>query len=151
FLSIITVTGDTNDLLTNFGALAITALPSCIDPDLAASLVVDGDGSLLLEVMSLSASLAMGADFNGDGIVDNGDLDIFSMFFGTTEGATVLTGDANGDGAVNGADFVLIKEQFGGAPVPVFAAVVPEPSAAVLLLAAAAGLSGRRRRLPPLR
>jgi hypothetical protein len=68
----------------------------------------------------------IGADFNGDGIVDATDLGIWQIFFGITSGASVLQGDADGDGDVDGDDLVVIVDQLGGpGMVPSVVAALP--------------------------
>ena len=86
----------------------------------------------------------MGADFNGDGIVDSQDLAIWEMNYPIGSGAMQTMGDADGDGDVDGFDFLKIQRDFGIIPVPPLAAV-PEPSA--LLLALSALAFGFRRRV----
>lgn len=94
----------------------------------------------------------MGADFNGDNIVDANDLAIWQTNFGVGSNpppaATQAQGDANGDGVIDGADLLLIQQQFGGPPIasPAVAAV-PEPNSVLLALAACGlPLAARRRR-----
>lgn len=89
-------------------------------------------------------AMPMGADFNGDGIVDGTDLAIWETFLGST-GVSQTMGDADGDGDVDGADFLKIQMDLGGPPSLVAAvAAVPEPSTLFLALAAV-GLCSRRR------
>jgi hypothetical protein len=81
-------------------------------------------------------------DFNGDGVVDQGDLGIFLANFGKYEGATFMDGDNDGDGDVDGEDFLGLLENFDfGQP---HTGAVPEPGA--LLLAVIVGSAIRRRR-----
>jgi hypothetical protein len=53
------------------------------------------------------------ADFNGDGLVDVADYDIWASNVGATN-ATLQTGDANGDGLVDVADYDLWAANVGG-------------------------------------
>jgi hypothetical protein len=108
--------------------------------------------SVLLQVLSTAG--VMGADFNGDGVVDHADLAILQMNMGLTMGATGLQGDADGDGDVDGQDFLEWQQQLG--PVPGFgsavssmATSVPEPSSMLLLLAGVLSLASCRRRMIP--
>jgi T5SS/PEP-CTERM-associated repeat protein len=108
-------------------------------------------GTVTLQVRDLMN--VMGADFNGDGIIDAADLAIWLMFNGLTSGATPAQGDADGDGDVDGDDFLIWQQTIG--PVPPgsgsgaahdLAATVPEPSAWLLLaLGSLIGAACRRR------
>ena len=71
-------------------------------------------------------------DFNGDGVVDSGDLPFWEAGYGLQSGAGPSDGDANGDGVVGGDDF-LIWQQNLGSGATLSATSVPEPTAAVLL------------------
>ena len=94
---------------------------------------------------------AMGADFNGDGIVNGDDLAIWQMNVGISIGASVLQGDADGDGDVDGDDFLYWQSHVGlpngsGAGSIFGATNVPEPtSVALLALGAMLALGSRRR------
>ncbi len=84
---------------------------------------------------------AMGADFNGDGIVDGQDLVIWQANVGISTGASVLQGDADGDGDVDGDDFLYWQQHFGlpsgsGSGSGSFTdglGSVPEPTTGILL------------------
>jgi len=58
------------------------------------------------------------ADFNGNGMVDAPDLDIWKTGFGTVGTATQSTGDANGDTNVDGSDFLLWQRTLGQSTLP---------------------------------
>ncbi len=74
----------------------------------------------------LDLTTVIGADFNGDGIVDATDLSIWQIFFGITSGASQLQGDADGDGDVDGDDLVVIIDQIGGpGMIPSLVAALP--------------------------
>ncbi|MCA9260702.1 MAG: hypothetical protein KDA61_15925 [Planctomycetales bacterium] len=85
------------------------------------------------------ASVATGADFNEDGVVDGSDFLIWQETYGATSG-----GDADGNGIVNDADFAIWQADFGGAPAAVSS--VPEPSAAALVAVFALCRANRRRK-----
>ncbi len=94
--------------------------------------------SVLVSVVSWAA--ASGPDFNGDGVVDNLDLQIWLANDGLTSGASVVQGDADGDGDVDGVDFLIWQQNLGPYPGAgagsgsALAAAVPEPTGFVLLL-----------------
>lgn len=86
----------------------------------------------------LAAAAPMGADFNGDGIVDALDLMIWDNNYGAMgiAGSLDSIGDADGDGDVDGADFLRIQGDLGGPPSIMAAAStnVPEPSTLALAM-----------------
>lgn len=107
---------------------------------------------LRLRVSAIDTTL-VGADFNGDNVVDLDDLAIWQQFFGLQTGAVKELGDADGDGDVDARDLFIIQTQLGGAPFGFgagngsFNGAVPEPtSGALLLLSLVAGAGLRRRR-----
>lgn len=83
-------------------------------------------------------------DFNGDGDVDGGDLDIWKENFGT--GSTLATGDADKNGIVDGNDFLIWQRNFNPALATATAAAVPEPHSLLLCSSIAATLAAIRRR-----
>jgi T5SS/PEP-CTERM-associated repeat protein len=114
--------------------------------------------SIMIAFLNPASSGAVGPDFNGDGVIDLLDFQIWKDNVGLTSGATVLQGDADGDGDVDGADFLFWQRNF-GKPAPwsspgigsgsfLDSNVVPEPTSLVILLSAAslATVFGRRRR-----
>ena len=111
-------------------------------------------GEIMISFINPAAGGASGPDFNGDGVVDLRDFDIWRLNVGITSGATVLQGDANGDGKVDGADFLLWQQHLGpypgagsGSSFANNSAAVPEPTAiALVLLSGIAWLPIRRRR-----
>jgi hypothetical protein len=76
---------------------------------------------------------SIGADFNGDGIVDGQDLLIWQANYPTATGATGAIGDSDGDGDVDGRDFLEWQAHNGGPPAMVAATMVPEPATWLLL------------------
>ncbi len=111
---------------------------------------IANSGTVLTVTATGLAVMPMGADFNGDGIVDEQDIAIWEMNIGSMgpPGSLGTMGDADGDGDVDGLDFLKIQRDFGVIPVPPLAAAtaaVPEPSALMLALLALA--FGCRRRV----
>ncbi len=103
--------------------------------------------SVRLSVTSIGLTLP--SDFNSDGFVNSGDLNVWRNNFGIAADANRNQGDADGDGAVTGADFLLWQRQAaGGGSSVAAAAAVPEPSAATLVVATLVmfASSGMRRR-----
>jgi len=79
----------------------------------------------------LMAREAMLGDFNGDLIVNEGDLLNWQSEYGLDNGP--FTADADYDGDVDGRDYLIWQRQFGTSLAPLSTiASVPEPSAAVL-------------------
>ncbi|TWU00685.1 hypothetical protein Pla108_16370 [Botrimarina colliarenosi] len=95
-------------------------------------------------------SNAFGADFTGDGVVTQDDVDVWIRNAGIVSGASIIQGDADHDGDVDLADYdVLMAQFYTGVPEVVggFVALanVPEPLSAVLLCLALAPAVARRR------
>lgn len=126
------------------GAFNALALPS-LGPGLGWMLDYSNSAFSLV----VTDDVAIGADFNGDGIVDSADLDIWRNNFGIDMGATGLMGDADGNGTVDSIDYFLILNQLGGPGMPGAGSLlggdlggptaVPEPATAVLALVASLG------------
>jgi T5SS/PEP-CTERM-associated repeat protein len=117
------------------------------------SWLLENTGQQLL--LSVTDIMPIGADFNGDGIVDEADIAIWQMNFGIDMGATGLQGDADGDGDVDAVDFFIIQQQLGGPGMGALAGsplgpggTVPEPHSLALLLGGvlAAAFARRYRR-----
>jgi hypothetical protein len=131
----------------------VTVFPSLTSLGLPAHAVmipIYTPNSILLGIRSILG--AMGADFNGDGVVDLADLAILEMNIGITMGATPIQGDADGDGDVDGDDFLIWQRTIG--PVPPGAgsgssanlANVPEPACLAMLASGLLALAAIRRR-----
>jgi hypothetical protein len=74
---------------------------------------------------------ARAPDFDGNGIVDGGDLARWRNGFGT--GSTHMQGDANGYGGVDGTDLLIWQRQLGSVANPLVSGTVPEPASVALL------------------
>lgn len=146
--------GDEFTLLRSAGGLTGTIPNFLIQPALS-----DPSWSWLVEfqngtdlVLRVTDIIAIGGDFDGNGIVDANDLLVWQANFGITMGANPAQGDANGDGAVNILDYYIWLDQVGGAPVPVPGGLVagmsavPEPSTMLLSLVAGIVAAGAMRR-----
>ena len=70
------------------------------------------------------------ADFDGDGDVDGGDLQLWTSQFGAAGPA----GDADQDGDVDGGDFLIWQRQLGSQSAVTTSQPVPEPGADALIL-----------------
>src|SRR5690606_913023 len=79
-------------------------------------------------------------DFDGNRIVDSGDLTQWRGDFGLNADS-----DADGDGDTDGVDFLIWQREAFSAPAAFVAAPVPEPSGA-LLAALSLFLRSRRKR-----
>jgi hypothetical protein len=144
--------GDEFEILNALGDLT-GIFTNLIMPNLGAGMamfpVYDYNAdTVTLHVASLMG--VMGADFNGDGIVNGQDLAIWQQNVGLRMGATGAQGDADGDGDVDGDDFLEWQRQLG--PVPGagsgsgLGASVPEPSSLAILLAGSLALAiGHRK------
>jgi hypothetical protein len=92
--------------------------------------------------------LGLHGNSDNDNDVDGADFLAWQRGFGTTSGASALTGDLNGQGAVDAFDFWLWDQNYGatsGAGGLAFPVQVPEP-AAWCLLATGGLLLNRKRR-----
>ncbi|CAN0364583.1 unnamed protein product, partial [Ectocarpus sp. 4 AP-2014] len=80
-----------------------------VDDGLFWDIVYDEDnGEIRAEVI---ASLAVGADFSGDGLVTQTDVDIWIRNAGIESGASATMGDVDLDGDVDLADYDLLMVQ----------------------------------------
>jgi hypothetical protein len=108
------------------------------------NLSVAADGMLQFRVLTGAFAPTVTGDFNGDGVVDGGDLSAWQSAYGQSPLA-----DSDGDGDSDGNDF-LAWQQNVGASTPQPAAAVPEPATlAGLTLAFGAGALARRASRKP--
>jgi T5SS/PEP-CTERM-associated repeat protein len=145
--------GDSFEILRS-DTLAGSTFDAVISPGTMWNVTYPGD-SVFVTYAGIAAP-GIGADFNGDNIVDGADLAVWKQNYGVGTNppplATQQQGDANGDGKVDGADLLILQRQYGGPPsampsVGGSIVGVPEPSALVLAAAAfGLPLAARRRR-----
>lgn len=91
-------------------------------------------------VMTLDEAVSIPGDFNGDQVVNAGDLAEWRTSFAEDAGA-----DADEDGDTDGNDFLIWQRQLGVGSQTAVAAAVPEPAAWALGLLAALATWRRRR------
>ena len=115
------------------------------------------DNTFLTSSLFSDPFVTLPGDYNGDGVVDGSDYNMWRDYFGDT---TTLVADGNGDHVVDGADYVLWLKNVGktwqdlatGAGGAVATASVPEPPGLVLaILAFICGWVYRARGKPPSR
>jgi hypothetical protein len=100
----------------------------------------------------VSFLVVLPGDYNGDGIVDASDYDVWRKNSGLTGGATYANGDGNRDGNVTLADYTIWQSHFGqtasgtGASSGL-ATAVPEPSSLALVIIGICLLARRPTRL----
>jgi hypothetical protein len=147
--------GDAFEILSTAGQLGVFATQNM--PTLPGGLVMfpfynPTAGTITLQVVA--PLTIIGADFNGDGIVDLADLAILQANLGITMGALPQQGDSDLDGDVDGQDFLRWQGQVGGPGMPGagsgssagFAANVPEPATYALAMCGLLALVVHRRR-----
>jgi hypothetical protein len=112
---------DLNRILTSYGRNAL----GDVDGD------GDTDGRDFLAWQRQYFEYNLKTDFEVDGIVGSGDLDIWQTSYNANRG-----GDADGDGDTDGRDFLMWQRQFNAVAQEIISSslTVPEPHAAILLL-----------------
>ena len=83
---------------------------------------------------SFSISLPAIGDFNGNGVVNGGDLAIWRSGYGTQSGASFTDGDDDGDGDVDGTDFMNWQRNQGHGSSLTAVSNIPEPATLILFL-----------------
>ena len=156
-------TGDTSSFMTDLATLtgpdaipggdsetfSVSLLTSCAgnftanyllslsDEDLAGAL----GQSLVVSFTGVVTGAPLSGDYDMDGDVDNDDLSVFQMDFGST---TVLAADGNGNGIVDAADFTVWQDNFGNSHPA--CSVVPEPSGWALIFLGLSVFVAQKRR-----
>jgi hypothetical protein len=89
-------------------------------------------GAVYVDDVSLRVVTA--GDYNGDGVVDSGDLAVWTAEFG---GGAASSADGDRDGDVDGADYLVWQQNFGASleAAEAAATLVPEPDADIILAA----------------
>lgn len=119
--------------------------------DLVAFLNTLTDNSFLTNPLFSNPFVTLPGDYNGDGVVDNGDYVVWRSTLNKTGSQNA---DGDGNGTVDAADYAIWRNNFGrtwqdlatGSGSRVAANAVPEPSAAALAMLMCGSLIARRRR-----
>ncbi|HEY3395391.1 MAG TPA: right-handed parallel beta-helix repeat-containing protein [Lacipirellulaceae bacterium] len=100
---------------------------------------------ILIDPVACPNCLGIAGDYDGNGIVNGLDYDVWRAAFGNVTGAA----DGNGDGTVNAADYVVWRAGFARASVAsaaVIGSAIPEPLSSVIgALACAVSFVARLR------
>lgn len=99
-------------------------------------------GAVHIDSVSFGIVPPVAGDFDGNGIVDINDYNIWKSNFGST---VQLQADANNNGVVDTADYIIWRANLGGgqAAAAAMAAYVPEPSALLLAMSGVLSMMGR--------
>jgi hypothetical protein len=88
---------------------------------------------------------SLAGDYDGNGVVNGLDLDVWQDQIGDPVGAAP-NADGNDDGQIDGQDFLIWQRGLGGSSVSTAANSVPEPATAVLVACGLSPLVRRRTR-----
>lgn len=120
--------------------------------DIVAFLNTLTDNTFLTSSLFSDPFVALPGDYNGDGVVDSADYQLWRANVGDT---SALLADGNGNGVVDAADYAMWRKNFGrtwqslatGSGAGVVQTAVPEPTGSALaLLASILALTRRWRR-----
>lgn len=108
------------------------------------------DTEFLMSELFSNPLVTLAGDYDGSGVVDSDDRDVWMDAFGLTDDdvSGPLAADGNGDGVVDAADYSVWRDNLGARwddAVSALAQAVPEPTAVLLALLALGASAGRRR------
>ena len=92
--------------------------------------------------LTVNSGALLSADFDGNGVVDHHDFEIWNVGYGLFGNATRADGDADLDRDVDGVDFLVWQSTYDVGPA---AASLPEPNAMILWLSLLLVSYARRR------
>jgi len=109
------------------------------------------DNTFLTSSLFSNPFATLPGDYNGDGLVDGADYQVWRSNFGNT---TSLSADGNGDGVIDTADYVLWRDNQGrtwqslatGSGSGLAGSAVPEPAVMTLAMTAVGATFALRRR-----
>ncbi len=119
--------------------------------DIVAFLETLTDNSFLTNPLFSDPFATLQGDYNGDGVVDQADYQVWRTSFGNT---TALQADGNENGVVDGSDYIVWRANLGrtwldlatGSGTSALEAAIPEPASLILISTAVFLFPIRRRR-----